>query len=55
MGVLDQVLRKFFSNFTVTQEGIGKQQRREIVHTLKEPWVRLLETAENSDNSMWSG
>lgn len=55
MGVLDQVLRRFFSNFTVTQTGKGKQQRREIVHTLKEPWVGLLQTAENSDTSLWSG
>lgn len=55
MAVLDQVLRKFFSNFTVKQWGKGKQQGREVSHTLKEPWVGLLETAEISKNSLWSG
>lgn len=55
MKLLDQVLRKFFSNFTVTQSGSGKQQRRDVVHTLKEPWLGLLKSEENAINSMWSG
>lgn len=44
MAVIDQVLRKFFSNFTVKQAGIGKQQRREITHKLKKPFAGFLET-----------
>lgn len=38
MAVIDQVLRKFFSNFTVKTTGKGKQQRCEITHKLNEPW-----------------
>lgn len=55
MAVLDQVLRNFFSNFFVTQSGIGKQQRRNITHKLKEPWSRLLKHTENGETSLWSG
>ena len=38
MALLDQILRKFFSNFTVKQYGVGKQQRWEIDYKLNEPY-----------------
>ena len=43
IAVIDQNLRKFFSNFTVKQLGKGKQQRCEIDYKLKEPWQGFLE------------
>ena len=46
--LIDQVLRNFFSNFTVKQTGIGKQQRREITSKLKEPWLGFF--VDNKDN-----
>lgn len=42
--VMDQILRKFFSNFTVKQYGIGKQQRRQIVSNLNEPFAGFIKT-----------
>ncbi len=44
ISLIDQVLRKFFSNFTVKQSGSGKQQRCEIDYKLKEPWAGFLQT-----------
>jgi hypothetical protein len=38
MALLDQILQKFFSNFTVKSTGRGNQQRCEITHKLNEPW-----------------
>ena len=38
MAVIDQILRKFFSNFSVKQSGKGKEQRCNITHKLNEPW-----------------
>lgn len=38
MAVIDQILRKFFSNFSVKQSGKGKEQRCSITHKLNEPW-----------------
>lgn len=38
MGQIDEILRIFFSNFTVKQSGAGKQQRCEIAYKLNEPW-----------------
>ena len=43
ISVIDQVLRKFFSNFVVKQYGKGKQQRWDIDYKLKEPWQGFLE------------
>ncbi len=39
MAVIDQTLRKFFSNFTVKSSGKGKEQRYEITHKLNEPFA----------------
>lgn len=36
--LLDNVLKIFFSNYTVKRTGTGKQQRCEITHKLNEPW-----------------
>lgn len=44
MAVLDQILRKFFSNFEIRSYGKGKQQRYEIDYKLKEPWSGFLST-----------
>ena len=52
MALIDQVLRKFFSNFTIKQSGKGKEQRREITHKLKEPWDGFLQ---NDDFSCGRG
>lgn len=38
MAVLDQILRKFFSNFTIHATGKGKQQKCDITHKFNEPW-----------------
>lgn len=38
ISMIDQILQKFFSNFTVKSVGRGKQQRCEITHKLNEPW-----------------
>jgi site-specific DNA recombinase len=38
MALLDEILKKFFSNFKVKVDGTGKQQRTEITHKLNEPW-----------------
>lgn len=46
LSTIDQVLRKFFSNFTVKQHGKGKQQRCDIDYKLKEPWQGFLENNE---------
>lgn len=46
MKLLDQVLRKFFSNFTVKATGKGKQQRCEITHKLNEPWSGFIKTGD---------
>ena len=48
MELTDQVLRQFFSNFTVKASGVGKQRGYEITHKLKEPWDELLKI----DNSI---
>ena len=38
MALLDNILRKFFSNLTIRQYGIGKKQRWEIDYKLNEPY-----------------
>lgn len=38
MALLDQILRKFFSNLTIKRFGIGKEQRCEITYKLNEPY-----------------
>ncbi len=43
LATIDQVLKKFFSNFTVKQYGKGKQQGRDIDYKLKEPRQGFLE------------
>lgn len=48
LSMIDQVLRKFFSNFTVTAVGKGAKQRCDIDYKLKEPWQGFLEN-ENFD------
>jgi hypothetical protein len=35
---LDEILRKFFSNFTVKTNGVGKKQRSDVTYKLNEPW-----------------
>jgi hypothetical protein len=42
--LLDQILRKFFSNFTVKLSGIGKKQRCEITHILNEPFAGFVKS-----------
>jgi len=44
MAVLDQILRKFFSNFQIRSYGKGKQQRYDIEYKLKEPWSGFLKS-----------
>jgi DNA invertase Pin-like site-specific DNA recombinase len=44
MELLDQVIKKFFSNFTIKQLGRGKEQRWDITYKLKEPWQGFLES-----------
>ncbi len=44
MAVLDQILRKFFLNFTVKASGVGKQRGYEITYKLKEPWAGFLKS-----------
>ncbi len=46
MQVLDELLRKFFSNFTVKLTGVGKKQRSEVTHKLNEPWNGFVESNE---------
>lgn len=43
IAVIDGILKKFFSNFTIKSFGRGKQQRCEVSYKLKEPWVGFLE------------
>ena len=42
--LLDNVLRIFFSNYTVKRTGTGKQQRYEITHKLNEPWYGFIKS-----------
>ncbi len=42
MAMIDQILRNFFSNFSVKQAGKGKEQRCSITHKLNEPWNRFV-------------
>lgn len=44
ISLLDNVLRKFFSNFTIKSTGAGKKQRCEITHKLNEPWEGFVKT-----------
>lgn len=44
MAVIDQVLRKFFSNFTVTGPLENKKQGYVVTHKLKEPWAGFLQS-----------
>lgn len=44
MGVLDENLKKFFSNFTVKQWGVGKKQRSEVTFNLNEPFAGFIKS-----------
>lgn len=44
MGVLDDNLKKFFSNFTVKQWGVGKKQRSEVTFNLNEPFAGFIKS-----------
>ena len=44
MGLLDEALKIFFSNFTIRSFGKGKEQRYEVTHELKEPWNGFVES-----------
>jgi hypothetical protein len=44
MALLDQIIRKFFSNFTVKRYGNGKQQGYEITHKLNEPYAGFVKS-----------
>jgi DNA invertase Pin-like site-specific DNA recombinase len=44
MQLVDETVRKFFLNFTITDHGAGKKQRYEITHNLKEPWAKFVKT-----------
>lgn len=44
MGLLDENIKKFFSNFTVKQWGIGKQQRSEVTFNLNEPFAGFIKS-----------
>jgi site-specific DNA recombinase len=46
MALLDQILKKFFLNFTIKATGKGKQQRCEITHELKEPWATFVKSGD---------
>ena len=43
MKAMDLVLRKFFSNFTITDQGKQSQQRYKISYYLNEPWLGFIE------------
>ena len=45
MAMIDQVLRKFFSNFTVKAIGKGKQRGYEITHKLNEPYAGFMKSS----------
>ena len=42
IGLLDNVLRIFFSNYMIKRTGTGKQQRYDITHKLNEPWAGFI-------------
>lgn len=44
MGVLDENLKKLFSNFTVKQWGVGKKQRSEVTFNLNEPFAGFIKS-----------
>jgi prefoldin subunit 5 len=44
MDVLDENLKKFFSNFTVKQWGVGKQQRSKVTFNLNEPFAGFIKS-----------
>ncbi len=44
MSVLDQLLKKFFLNFTIKDSGKAKKQRYKITHELKEPYAGFLKS-----------
>ena len=44
--LLDNVLRIFFSNYTIKRTGTGKQQRYEITHKLNEPWDGFIKSGD---------
>lgn len=44
--LLDNVLRIFFSNYTIKRFGTGKQQRYEITHKLNEPWDGFIKSGD---------
>jgi site-specific DNA recombinase len=48
MALIDQILRKFFLNFTIKATGKGKQQRCDITHILNEPFAGFVKS-ENFD------
>jgi len=44
MGVLDENLKKFFSNFIVKQWGVGKKQSSEVTLELNEPFAGFIKS-----------
>lgn len=42
INLLNEIVRFFFSNFTVKASGTGKQRRYDITYNLKEPWAGFL-------------
>jgi DNA invertase Pin-like site-specific DNA recombinase len=42
MQVIDETVRKFFLNLTITDHGKDKKQRYEIAHELKKPWADFI-------------
>ena len=46
MKAMDQVLREFFSNFTITDQGRGSEQRYKVSYYLNEPWLGFVKSDE---------
>ena len=46
MKAMDKILRKFFSNFTITDLGRGAGQRYDISYYLNEPWLGFVKSDE---------
>lgn len=44
MRVMDKVLRKFFSNFTIIDHGKDAEQRYDVSYYLNEPWAGFIKT-----------
>ncbi len=44
ISLMDEIVRKFFSNFSVKVSDKGKEQIIDVVYELKEPWKSFIKT-----------